>query len=81
MYCSRLFSGFFFQCVLGLNLDVWDWKNKNWAMGVLQKSISVKIGFLRIPGFIFSDFGWPWEQFFMTFVAEETGLEFNEVSA
>ena len=32
------------------------------AKEVSQKSTSVETGFLMIPGSIFHDFGWPWDQ-------------------
>ena len=52
--------------ILNLNLDVWDWRTKNLAPEVLQKSIFAGIGFLVIPGMIFAGIG-----FLMTFVALE----------
>ena len=62
-FFSYLFPGCFFCWFLGLNLGVWDWKNKNLAWKVLQKSTFAEIGFLVIPGSFFHDFGWPWDQF------------------
>ena len=56
-FFSYLFPGCFFCWFLGLNLGVWDWKNKHLAWKVLQKSIFAEIGFLVIPGSIFHDFG------------------------
>ena len=55
-FCSYLFPGCFLWCFFGLNLGVWDWKNKHLAWKVLQKSTSVEIGFLMISGSIFHDF-------------------------
>jgi hypothetical protein len=46
-----------------MNLGVWDWKTKHLAREVLQKSTFAQIGFLMIPGSIFHDFWWPWDQF------------------
>ena len=48
---------------MGLNLVVWDCKNKHLAREVLQKSTFAEIGFGMIPGSNFHDFGWPWDQF------------------
>ena len=53
------FSGDF----LGLNLDVWDWKNKHLAGEVLQKLAFAEVGFLMIPGSIFRDFEGLWDLF------------------
>ena len=55
-------------------------KNKRLAREVLQNSTFGEIGFLMILGFILHDFGWPWDNFFMTFVALETGLETDDFS-
>ena len=63
MICPYLFPGCFVWCDLGLILGVWDCKNKHLAREVLQKSTFAEIGFLMIPGSIFHDFGWPWDQF------------------
>ena len=63
MIFSYLFPSHFFWWFLGLNLGVWDCKNKDLAREVLQKSTFAEIGFLIIPGSIFHDFGWPWDQF------------------
>ena len=52
-------------------------KNKHLAWNVLQKSTFAEIGFLVIPGSIFHDFGWPWDQFSWP-VALETGLKIDE---
>ena len=65
---SYLFPVCFFSCFLGLNLGVWDWKNMHLAWDVLQKSTSVEIGFLMIPGSIFHDFRWSWDQFSWVFL-------------
>ena len=62
-FCSHLFPGCFFWWFVGLNLGVWDCKNKHLARDVLQKSTFAEIGFLMIPGSIFHDFGWPLDQF------------------
>ena len=62
-FFSYLFPGCFFCWFLGLNLGVWDWKNKHLAWKVLQKSTFAEIGFLVIPGSIFHDFRWFWDQF------------------
>ena len=53
----------FFWWFLGLNLGVWDWKNMHLAWKVLQKITFTEIGFLVIPGLIFYDFWWLWDQF------------------
>ena len=38
-------------------------KTKHLAREVLQKPAFAEIGFLMIPGSIFCDFGWVWDQF------------------
>ena len=63
---------------MGLNLGVWDWETKHLAREVLQKSTFAEIGFLMIPGSIFHDFGLG--PIFMSFVALETGLKFDDFS-
>ena len=60
---SYLFPGCFFCWFLGLNFGVWDWENMHLAWKVLQKSTFAEIGFLMIPGPIFHDFWWLWDQF------------------
>ena len=47
------------------------------AREVLQKSTFAEIGFLVMLGYIFHYFGWP---IFMTFVALETGLKYDDFS-
>ena len=64
MFAHACLPVFFFWWFWVLSLDVWDWKNKNLAREVLQKSTFAEIGFLMIPGPIFHDFGWPWDQFY-----------------
>ena len=59
-----------------LNLGVWNWKTKHFARDVLQKSTFAEIGFLMILGSNFHDFGLG--PIFMTFVAMESGLKFND---
>ena len=49
--------------LLGLTLDVWDWKTEHLALDVLQKSPFAEVGFLMIPGSISYDFKCPWDQF------------------
>ena len=56
-FFSYLFPGCFFCWFLGLNLGVWDWKNKHLAWKVLQKSTFAEIGFLIIAGSIFHGLG------------------------
>ena len=63
MYVVMLVSRPLFLMVFGLNLDVQGWKTKRFTKQVLQKSIFTEIGFLMIPGPIFYDVGWPWDQF------------------
>ena len=60
---SYLFPACFFCWFLGLNFGVWDWKNMHLAWEVLQKSTLAEIGFIMIPGPIFHDFGWLWDEF------------------
>ena len=63
VFFSISISRLLFLLLLSLNLGVWDCKNKDLAWKVLQKSIFAEIGFLVIPGSIFHDFRWPWDQF------------------
>ena len=53
-FLSYLFPGCVFCWFLGLNLGVWDLKNKHLAWKVLQKSTFVEIGFLMISRVDFS---------------------------
>ena len=50
-------SKLFFLLVFGSKFRCLGLKNMHLALEVLQKSTSVKIGFLMIPGSIFHDFG------------------------
>ena len=63
VYLFMLASRSLFLMILGLDLDVWDWKTKHLARDVLQKSTSAEVGFLMIPGSIFHDVEWFWDQF------------------
>ena len=56
MYFVMLVCRLLFTTVLGLNVDVQDWRTKHFAREVLQKSIFAEVGILMIPGFIFHDF-------------------------
>ena len=38
-------------------------ENQAFGKGGIAKSTFAEIGFLMIPGSIFHDFGWPWDQF------------------
>ena len=77
---SCLFPGFSFQWVLGLNLDVQGWKTKHFAKEVLQKSTFAEVGILMIPGSISSLFSVSLGAIFMTFVALESGMKFDDFS-
>ena len=52
---------------------------QNHAFGVrsMRKLTFAEVGFLMIPGFIFHDSGWAWDQFVIAFVALEAGLKFD----
>ena len=63
VYVVMLVSRLLFLMVLGLNLDVQDWKTKHFAMELLQKSTFAEVGILMIPGSILHDFECPWDQF------------------
>ena len=61
--CFISISRLFFLLVFGFKFRCLGLKNMHLAWEVLQKSTSVKIGFLMIPGSILHDFGSPWDQF------------------
>ena len=63
VYLFMLVSRLLFLMIFKSGSDVWDWKAKRLALDVLQKATFVEIGILIIPGPIFYDFGWTWDQF------------------
>ena len=65
---------------MGLNLDVQDWKTKDFAREVLQKSALAEVGIRMLPGSIFHDFSVAVGLIFMTSVVLETGLKFDNFS-
>ena len=69
-----------FSDALDLDLDSWDWKTKNLATEVLQKSTFAEVGFLMMPGSVFHDFGLPWDQFSLFLLPWRTGLKFHDFS-
>lgn len=66
--------------IVGLNLDVWDWKCKHVATDVLHKSTFVEMSFIIILGSMFAGFRVAVEPF-STFVALGIGLKFHDFSA
>ena len=75
-----LVSSFFFLMVFGSESGCLGLENKHLAWDFLQQSTFAEIGFLMLPGSSFHDFGWPSGPIFMTFVALETGLKFDDFS-
>ena len=56
-------------------------KTKHFAKKLLRKSTFAEVRVLMIPGSVFHDLGWPWNQFSCLLLPwMETGLKFDDFS-